>query len=193
MYRGRYENRTGAAAPRGRKQSRRRRKLNKYFVTALLVLLVLSIAGGATLAALMIRSGEVKNNFTPGEVSCSVDETFKVTNTGNVPAYIRSAVVVNWMDGEGNIRAIAPVEGRDYKLEIQTGWQKHGMYYYYTDAVAAKATAAQPVCKVTQLTPLPGFDLVTEVVAEAIQSQGDKDSDGTPAYQDAWGVTLYGG
>lgn len=190
MYRGRYENRTGAAAPRGRKQSRGRRKLNKYFVTALLVALVLSIAGGATLAVLMTNSGEVENSFTPGSVSCSVNTDYKVKNTGNVPAYIRAAIVVNWMDADGNIRAIDPVEGTDYTLTIDPDWAKIGDYYYYIGEVASKQTTAAPVCTVTPKAKLTGFELVTEVVAEAIQSQGDKDTDGTPAYQDAWGITF---
>lgn len=190
MYRGRYENRTDAVASGSKKQGRGRRKLNKYFVTALLVLLALSIVGGATVAVLVRNTGNLENRFVPGIVSCSVDQNFKVTNTGNVPAYIRAAIVVNWMDEDGNIRAIDPVENSDYKLNIGSGWKKIGAYYYYTDEVTANDTIVEPVCTVTQITTVPGFDLVTEVVAEAIQSQGEKDGTTTKAYQDAWNITF---
>lgn len=190
MYRGRYENRTGAVASGSKKQGRGRRKLNKYFVTALLVLLALSIVGGATVAALVRNTDDLENSFVPGIVSCSVDQNFKVTNTGNVPAYIRAAIVVNWMDEDGNIRAIDPVENTDYTLSIGNGWDQIGTYYYYTGEVAANGITGEPVCTVTPNTTVPGFELVTEVVAEAIQSQGEKDGKTTKAYQDAWNITF---
>ena len=41
-----------------------------------------------------------------------------VTNTGNVDAFIRAAIIVTWKDSAGNIAATVPVEGYDYNLKL---------------------------------------------------------------------------
>ena len=146
MYRGRYENRTGAVASGSKKQGRGRRKLNKLFLVTLSVFLMVGIVAGGTLAYLVAKSERVENNFIAASVSCRVDEDFTVTNTSNVDAYLRAAVVVNWMDDNGDIRGIAPKAGTDYTLRIGDNWKKIGDYYYYTTDVAPGTTTETVVC-----------------------------------------------
>ena len=188
MYHGRYEYQASA-----HRQSARRRKLNKYFLVTLSLVLLLGIAAGATVAFVTAQGGSVNNRFTPGKVACSVNNDYEITNDGNIDAYIRAAVVVNW-EKDGNICGTAPVAGQDYELDWdKTNWEKIDEYYYYKRVVASKGTTPT-VVTVTQITDAPsGYALVVEVLAEAIQAQGKIDGTNTKAFQDAWKITSIGG
>ena len=186
MYQGRYQSKAPA-----RKRPARRRKLNKYFLVTLSLVLLLGVAGGATLAYIIAEGGTVANSFTPGEVKCSVNDQYEITNDGNVDAYIRAAVVVNWENAAGEINGIAPKEGTDYTLTLGAGWQKIGDYYYYQKVVDFEGALEKttPVVSVAQNTTAPdGFRMVVEVLAEAIQADGTNAAGETPI-EDAWGVT----
>lgn len=188
MKHGRYERQGKFAAER--KKPARRRKLNKLFLVTLSVFLLVGVLVGGTLAYIFRQTNQVENTFVPATVSCRVNDTFTVTNTGNVDAYIRAAVVVNWMADNGDIYGLAPKETADYTLSIGANWQKIGDYYYYTTDVAPDAATDTAVCSATLkegVTAPQGFSLCVEVVAEAIQADGTNGSK-TPV-EDAWGVT----
>ena len=180
MYQGRYQK------PAAKKRSVRRRKFNKYFLVTLSIFLLLGIGCGATIAYIVAQGGTVENSFAPGEVLCQVQDDNSVKNTGNVDAFIRAAVIVNWMDDQGNIRGIAPVqgEGKDYKLTVSEGWdQADDGYYYYSGRVAPGEATAKPVVTVELVGTAPtGFTLTVEILAEAIQADGM----GATTAQDAW-------
>lgn len=181
MYHGRYQN----SGKRHRKPARRR-KLNKYFLVTLSLFLLLGAAGGVTLAYLIDESDSVTKSFTPAVVACSVDDDYKVTNDGNIDAYIRAAVVVNWGNDAGDINGIAPVAGTNYTITAGTDWtQGTDGYYYYTEKVPPTGNdeTTTPVVTVSNVTGVPdGFALVVEVLAEAIQADGM----GAASAQDAW-------
>ena len=165
------------------------RKSNKVVPVLLSVVLLLSLAAGATIAFISTKSTQVENEFIPASVVSSVNDDGTVNNDGNVDAYIRAAVVVNWMDRDGNVYGIKP----SYTVAINSGWSKSGDFYYYTSAVAAnKATATSPVTVTLsdgQEAP-SDYSLSIEIVAEAIQAEGTLDSDdSTTAVFDAWGLT----
>lgn len=192
MYQGRYLSKAPA-----RKRPARRRKLNKYFLVTLSLVLLLGVAGGVTLAYIIAEGGTVANSFTPAQVLCSVDNDYAVTNDGNVDAYIRAAVIVNWENGDGDIIGIAPVAGTDYTLSVDAeSWElgDDGFYYYKNVVPFEGATdKTPPVVTVTPKTEAPkGFTLVVEVLAEAIQADGDTDNGNIPAYQDAWKISSLG-
>ena len=184
MYQGRYQSKAPA-----RRRPARRRKLNKYFLVTLSLVLLLGIAGGATLAYIIAEGGTVTNSFTPGEVKCSVNEKYEITNDGNVDAFIRAAVVINWENDAGDISGIAPVAGTNYTLKLGTDWEKVGDYYYYKKVVtfdgATEKTAS--VVTVSNVTGAPdGFELVVEILAEAIQAEGM----GATSAQEAWAMVM---
>ena len=88
--------------------------LNRKKTVLLLAMVVLILAGavGGTLAYIVTSSGPVQNTFTPAHVTCAVEEDFsdntikkdvKIRNTGNTSAYIRAAIVANWVDKDGKI------------------------------------------------------------------------------------------
>ena len=111
-------------------------------LVAILVLLCCAVAG--TVAYLVTSTGPVPNTFTPASVTTEVVEEFngttksnvRIKNTGNIDAYIRVAVVANWIDKDGNVYGGAtPVAGKDYTLTPKTGenenWFQGSDGYYY--------------------------------------------------------------
>ena len=163
-------------------------------LVALLVLLCCTVAG--TLAYLVDKTPEVKNTFEPAHVSTAVDETFKngvksdvkIKNTGDIDAYIRATVVVNWAsDTEvGVVSGTAPKEGTDYTIDwTMVNWIKVGDYYYYTQKVAAKGETKQLFtdCKLKEgVTPPSGYHLQVTILADGIQAEP------IDAVKQAWGV-----
>lgn len=192
-YVGKY--RKGGAHLRKRKQTKQRTTLFSLF-------LILSLAVSGTLAYIVARTDNVNNQFEPSYVTCQVnvnnDNSFDVTNTGDVNAFIRAAIVVNWMDEKGNVRGIAP-SASDYTLSVNTAdWWKDDTtgYYYYkyfvvpgdltNDLITAYGLAENAAVP-------SGYELSVEVVAEAVQADGDTDIGNVPAYKDAWGIDSISG
>lgn len=175
-------------------------------LVALLVLLCCTVAG--TLAYLVDKTPEVKNTFEPAKVTTSVLEdpfdgvtkkNVRIMNTGNIDAYIRATVVVNWAsdsETEKNVvSGIVPKEGTDYTIDwTMVNWVKVGDYYYYTQKVAAKGETKQLFtdCKLKEgVTPPSGYHLQVTILADGIQADGvgvASDGKTTTPMEDAWGV-----
>ena len=175
------------------------RKWNQKGLTALAaVALLLCCTVGGTLAWLATSTEDVQNTFVPASVTSYVDESFvdntksnvRIQNTGDVDAYIRAAIVVNWADATGNVYGVTPVENEDYQLNLNlgNGWKQYGTYYYYTKPVSPNGYTAYLInsCKQLKNAPASGYALQVTILADAIQAGGVKD--GTKAVVDAWGV-----
>lgn len=173
-----------------------RRGLLRRRVLLLCAALVLVVSVGGTLAFLAVRSAQLNNTFTPGVVTSQViaaEQERSVKNTGDVDAYIRAAVTVNWVSKAANDNTtygLRPVEREDYSLTINaTDWVAHtDGYYYYKHRVAPGDTTQPLVTDITTLSTAPeGYTLAVEVAAEAVQANGTTDVGRVPAYRDAWG------
>lgn len=115
--------------------SRKPKRSVKPFLIAFCVCILACAAVSGSLAWLISAPEPVVNEFTPGVVTIEVDEKFDSTtksdvsikNTGNVPAYIRVALVPAWVDDEGNIAAKpASLELND---DCNIAWGKDGNGY----------------------------------------------------------------
>ena len=161
-------------------------------LVALLVLLCCTVAG--TLAYLVDSTDPVTNTFTPAHVSTAVDETFengvksdvKIQNTGDIPAYIRAAVIINWADKDGNVSA-TPVEDGDYEIKYDSSntWKKIGDYWYYTNPVAADSLTEKALiesCAPVAGKAPEGYNLQVTILADGIQSEP------LTAIKEAWHV-----
>ena len=180
-----------------RKRKIQKRKKQKREKIALLVSLVLlfTITVGGTIAYIYMKTGDVKNTFTPSKVTCDVTEDFnervkknvKIKNTGDTNAYIRATIIVNWMDNDGNVSAVKPVDD-DYSLTLgdMDNWLKIGEYYYYIHPVDAGESTTDLINTCIQKKQKEGYFLSVEILAEAIQS--------TPStvVTDSWNITLDG-
>lgn len=169
-------------ARRSAAQSSLLRPCKKMATMLASVVLVLAFGVGGVYAWLSLATSSVENTFMPGSVSCQVNETFDgtekenvtVENTGNVPAYMRAAIVVNWVDANGNVYGAAPVAGTDYTLTLGSDWTvgSDGLYYC-SNAIASGASSGNLIDYATRLTNAPsGYSLSINVLAEAIQAEG---------------------
>ena len=156
----------------------------KHFAALLALVLILVCTVGGTVAYLVTHTDPVVNTFTPGEVSCQVDEKFNedntmkteavVKNTGNVPAYIRVAVVANTIDAQGNISGMETLP--DGWLNTENWAEGDGGFYYHKGVV-------QPGDVTANLLTAAGIDLTgiqVTILASAIQSMPDA------AVEEAW-------
>jgi len=170
----------------------RKKKVTKSLTAMLALLLVATACIGTTVAFLFDITSPVENVFDPSnippEIHEKLDENVKndvyITNTGDVKAYIRAAVIFTWQDGEGNVYSTAPKEGTDYTitwsgLADNGGWLKGSEgYYYYKSAVPAGDktkvlfTNCAPMAteKYTAL-KAEGYDLSVEIIASTIQAE----------------------
>ena len=180
------------------KHARQKHISKKTIVVALALLLLCFTGVTGTIAYLVDRTDSLTNTFTPAEVSCDVHETFTsntksevhVKNTGNTNAYIRVAVVVNWIDERGFYLAKQPIYGKDYEIVMNiqpAGWIYYpDGYLYYANPVEAGGFTPNVIERCTPIvgrTP-EGYELSVEVIASAIQS------DPKEAVKEAWGVRL---
>lgn len=163
------------------------KKMNRKTIVLLAMALIIMIgAVSGTIAWLTTNTAPVANTFTPGDVEVSVTDNVSgnvksnvvITNTGNTEAYIRAAIVANWvLDG----KIVAPWTD---SVSINSGWTKVGNYYYYTSPVAPGAATGSALF--TSYTapeaPVEGAHLEMTILAQAIQSKPKK------ALEDAgWG------
>lgn len=181
-------------------------------LVSLVLALTLSISG--TLAYLIDTSGPVQNTFNPSSVPPDVVEEFKgdvkkdvkIQNNGNIDAYIRAMIVVNWVSVDettGNVTVYGgatPELGTDYTMTLNTTgsnakWtekQADG-YYYYKGVVGAKGstnpsdTTENLINKAEVKQSLTvgdvTYQLSIEILAQSIQSEP------ATAVQDAWKMT----
>lgn len=163
------------------------RSAKKVSALTIALVLILVMAIGGTVAFLTTHTDSITNTFLPTDVTSEIHEEFNpdktvktsavVENTGNVPAYIRVAVVANSLDSDGNITGAADVSE---KLAA-SGWTKVGDYYYYNGVV-------QPGDKTANLLS-DGIDLKdiqVTILASAIQAEPAN------AVAHAWGVQFDG-
>lgn len=181
------------------------RKTKTILLLALIVA-ILACSVGGTLAFLVTKTGSVKNTFQRGYVTSTVNEEFNntiksnvtITNTGNVSAYIRAAIVITWKDKDGNTMPEVPERGKDYTLDLNVGtgktqWTQAGSYYYYNSVVAANGTTSNLIVSCTQNYTnnyTDGRKLCVEVIGSAIQAEGMSANSAQDAFSKAAKVEL---
>lgn len=194
-----------------------KKHVNRKTMLLASVTLLLLVTVGASLAYIFTRTEPVENTFKPSKVTCAVVENgspnentdgivnitdiktnVQIKNTGDTDAYIRAAVVVNWMSADGTkVWATKPVEGVDYEIDYNltdTGWfdGKDGFYYYkspvapgtLTPEVLITSANLKPGIVGPKGTDGTGYYLSVEIVASAIQAEPDTVVAGE------WGVTV---
>ena len=189
--------------------------INKKFIVVTALALLLFVTVGSTLAYIFTKTEPVENKFDPSKVPCAVVENgndpvssgnvpvssktnVQIKNTGDTDAYIRVAVVVNWMSADGTrVWATKPVKSTDgtdgdYTIRYaeNTGWEKGSDgYWYYTKSVpptdGSNLTGILiSEAKVLKNAPQEGYYLSIEIVASAIQAKP------TSVVTSQWGVTV---
>ena len=171
-------------------------RMNRTAVLLIAIILLISTAVGSTVAFLAAKTEPVENSFEYANVSCKVTQNcdtdgssiVQVKNTGTISAYIRAAVVANWIDADGNIAASVP-EGYSYDLTCSSGsWAQgnDGFFYYLLPVAPGALTEGSLLTCTVACSENPEYTLSVEVLAEAIQS--------TPAsaVNEAWRAAVDG-
>ena len=170
-------------------------RMNRTAVLLIAVILLISTAVGSTVAFLATKTEPVENAFEYANVSCEVMQDrdtdgsiVQVKNTGTISAYIRAAVVANWIDVDENIAASVP-EGYSYDLTCSSGsWVlgNDGFFYYLLPVAPGASTEGSLLTCTVTCPETPEYTLSVEVLAEAIQS--------TPAsaVNEAWSAAVDG-
>lgn len=161
-----------------------KRKMNRKAILAVaLIVLLLTVAVGTTVAYLVDWTDSITNTFTATELPNEVVENFegntkkdvKIKNNGNISAYIRAKVVVTWQDANGKVLKDVPVQGTDYTISYSDGkWSLKGDgFWYYSEPVAGGASTDNLFtdCKPLKKAPVEGYTLHVEVLAQSIQAE----------------------
>ena len=158
-----------------RRRSPQQKRNIRQLALLLAMVLLLGVGTGATVAYLMANSRSVTNSFEPGSVDCVVKEDYsiQVTADSDVDGYIRAAILINWVDGDGNVYAIAP---QGISVTTGDGWaQEEDGYYYYSVAVSPGNSTNPLINELQQpanMTAPEGYSLQVEILAEVIQAKG---------------------
>ena len=153
--------------------------------------LIFALAVGTTFALLKANTAPVENTFTAAKSGTDIVEKLDgsqktsiiVKNTGTAVSYVRVKLVMNWVDGDGNVSA----EPVDITPSITADWFEQGGIYYYKMPVAANGETTNLLKDpITQGTAPEGYHLEVTVLAESIQAAPSK------AVTDSWGVGVDG-
>ena len=187
MYQGRHSASGSPRADRPAASSRAggSKKPLPLFV-ALVLLLTLAVGGSL---AWLVSNDDVTNTMVPGNVPIKINETLNgtsktsvtITNTGNIQAFIRVAIIANAVDAQGNVTV-----GDIPDFTVSSDWTEIGDYYYYNGIVEPNGTSGDTTA------PLFTGDVSfangeINILAESIQVLGGRQYDGS-ASVDAWGV-----
>lgn len=175
----------------------------KWLPAACALALALTVTVGGTLAWLAAHTDPVTNTFKMGEVTPKVEESFvpdtgtvkenvRVQNQGDVPAYIRVALVATWEDENGNVK---PASLSDLTItwggeggNLGDGWIQIGEYYYHQAPVNGQAYTGYLIkeAKVDGTKEPAGYHMNLQVIADSIQAIP------TSVVKDTWVVNLDG-
>lgn len=173
----------------------------KWLPAACALALALTVTVGGTLAWLAAHTDPVTNTFKMGEVTPKVTEDFtqhtevkkdvRVQNQGDVPAYIRVALVATWEDENGNVK---PASLNDLHIQWADGRDTNWVvgsdgYYYHRAPVNGGDFTSYLITKaeVDGTKEPAGYHMNLQVIADSIQAAPPE------AVTTAWGVELDGG
>ena len=169
---------------------------NKIVSIIVALFLFIGIATPITYAYLQDNTSEVVNTFTPGKVATEIKETFdgsekkdvKIDNTENVPAYLRAAIIVNWVDADGDYAAEAPVINTDYNMKINTtDWFEKDGYYYHRKPVDPDNSTSVLINSAKPISEKNGYKLSIEILGSGIQAMPEK------AVKETWNIQVIDG
>ena len=188
MYQGRH---SASGSPRADRPAAPRRaggsKKPLTLFVALVLLLTLAVGGSL---AWLVSNDEVQNTMVPGKVPIKINETLNgtsktsvtITNTGNIQAFIRVAIIANAVDKDGNVTV-----GDIPDFTVSSSWTKIGDYYYYNGIVEPNGTTA--ALFTGDDVSFAGGEI--NILAESIQVLGGTDGDGRASFN-AWGHSFNG-
>lgn len=177
------------------------KKINKKSLALLIcAALLLTFTVSGTVAYLVAGTNEVTNTFTPTHVTVDITDNVSngvksnvtITNTSNIDAYIRAAIVGYWCNDDDEIVAAwNPTDTTQGVFVDLPGenWAEYGGYYYYTVPIEpGEETGTKLFTTYTVGTPpVEGAHLVMNILVQAVQADGVT-ADGKKVVVATWDV-----
>jgi len=170
-----------------------RKKIDKRIIRQIGLMILLSTISITT--AYLITTNTLTNAFIIGKIEPEIVEIFKVNekvkedvqfkNSGNVPIYVRAAIVISWKDANGTTIEIEPIENVDYSINFSTSenWlYSDDGYYYYKNPVDVDEVTDILIDKCVQQEEYEDRILEVSIAVQAIQAEPTK------AVQEAWNI-----
>ena len=155
--------------------------------------LIFALAVGTTLAYLKANTSPVTNTFKAATSEIKIDEkvdgnqktSITVKNEGTATSYVRVKLVMNWVDGNGNV--VSGGNLPEVALNEPDWFMKDGIYYYTKPVAPEDSTANLLKDPITQPNAPDGCHLEVTVLAESIQAAP------STAVEGAWAVKVVNG
>ena len=145
----------------------------KAVVLFVLTLVLIVTAIDVTLAILITKTDTFENIFDPPVLRLSLEGIDDITNTGDVPVYVRALAVANWRstDDEHTILSETPVVGINFSIRFVTeGWFLASDGFYYYEKPLGPGEQVQLFLSATQLEEKTGYELHLEILSSGIQA-----------------------
>lgn len=170
-------------------------------IVAVSAILLGSVASIGVFAYLSSTGDELVNEFIPAVVTCQVqrqtennaERNITVKNTGNINAYIRAYVTVNWEAVDTDTDSYlgkTPVDNTDYTIKMsENGWTLGADgFWYYSVSVMPEEITQNLVDEVVLVGEAPeNYRLNVTVLASAIQAEPEM------VVEEQWNVTVENG
>ena len=142
-------------------------------VLTIVIILLAALAIGTTVAFIITKTDTYDNTFIPPITRISLEGYDDITNTGNIPVYVRTIAVVNWhsLEDEHTILSEVPEHGVDYDVtNVTDGWflASDGFFYYEKPLQPGESVAI--FTKAEQLREKAGYELRIQLLSSSIQA-----------------------
>lgn len=178
-----------------RSRGKHTKRIHPRFSKILMFLILFTMVGQTT--AYMMSKSSIKNEFEIGVVRPEVIENFDsknkikedvyIHNSGNVPIYVRTAIVVKWKDKYGKILDTLPQKNIDYTISFSSSenWIKsQDEYYYYRKSVNANENTDILIEECTQIKEYNDRILEVSIITQGIQAEPPD------AAEEAWDINI---
>ena len=141
--------------------------------------------------------GTIKNEFDIGIVRPEIIETFDsennikedvaIKNSGNVPIYVRTAVVIKWKDNTGRILDVLPQKNTDYTISFSSSenWiESQDGFYYYKKILNVNDRTDVLIEECTQIIDYNDRILEVSIITQGIQAEPPN------AAEEAWDINI---
>lgn len=164
-------------------------KMKSILLLALVVAVLMGTVGG-TVAYLVTSTDPVTNTFTPAKFDTDIEEKVDsgvkskiiVKNTGEVDAWVRVAIIGNYVNEAGQV--VGDWNGTvDYN---EDNWELSDRYYYYKEIVPAGGETVNLLeTGINAVTREDGAHLEITVIHQSIQAEGLNASSAQEAFEKA--------
>ena len=131
------------------------------------------MAIGTTVALIIAKTNTTENTFDPPVVRIHLEGYDDITNAGNIPLYVRSIAIVNWVskEDENVILSEVPEVNVDFSvIFVKENWflASDGFYYYSKPLYPGETVVL--ITKIEQLKEKAGYDLRVQLLSGSIQA-----------------------